>query len=79
LLFLTQPARAPQRWGITNSTGPAAPRQFRQSLSLDSIIRHHVENVLELSRGNRLRAARQLHISRPTLYRVLANETILSH
>jgi DNA-binding NtrC family response regulator len=47
-------------------------------LSLDAIIRHHVEYVLELNRGNKLRAARQLHISRSTLYRILANETILS-
>ena len=48
-------------------------------LSLDAIIRHHVEYVLELNRGNKLRAARQLHISRSTLYRILANETILAH
>jgi DNA-binding NtrC family response regulator len=47
-------------------------------LSLDAIIRHHVEYVLELNRGNKLRAARQLRISRSTLYRILANETILA-
>jgi DNA-binding NtrC family response regulator len=38
-----------------------------------------VEYVLELNRGNKLRTARQLRISRSTLYRILANETILSH
>ena len=48
------------------------------NLSLDAIIRHHVEYVLELNRGNKLRAAGQLHISRSTLYRILANETILA-
>lgn len=47
-------------------------------LSLDATIRQHVEYVLELNRGNKLRAARQLRISRSTLYRILANETILS-
>jgi DNA-binding NtrC family response regulator len=48
-------------------------------LSLDGVIRHHVEYVLELNRGNKLRSARQLRISRSTLYRILANETILAH
>ncbi len=49
------------------------------NLSLDSVIRHHVQYVLDLNRGNKLRAARQLSISRSTLYRILGNETILSH
>jgi transcriptional regulator of acetoin/glycerol metabolism len=48
-------------------------------LSLDVVIRHHVQYVLDLNRGNKLRAARQLCISRSTLYRILGNETILSH
>jgi two-component system response regulator AtoC len=55
------------------SVGPA------NDLSLDATIRHHVEFVLELNRGNKLRAARQLQISRSTLYRILGNETILAH
>jgi two-component system response regulator AtoC len=50
-----------------------------EDLSLDAIIRHHVQYVLELNRGNKLRAARQLCISRSTLYRILGNETILAH
>jgi two-component system response regulator AtoC len=49
-----------------------------ESLSLDAIIRHHVQYVLDLNHGNKLRAARQLTISRSTLYRILANETILA-
>jgi two-component system response regulator AtoC len=47
-------------------------------LSLDTIIRHHVQYVVEVNRGNKLRAARQLQISRSTLYRILANQAILA-
>jgi two-component system response regulator AtoC len=46
-------------------------------LSLDAVIRHHVQYVLDLNRGNKLRAARQLSISRSTLYRILGNESLL--
>jgi DNA-binding NtrC family response regulator len=49
------------------------------NLSLDAVIRQHVQYVLDLNRGNKLRSARQLCISRSTLYRILGNETILSH
>jgi two-component system response regulator AtoC len=49
------------------------------SLSLDAIIRHHVQYVLDLNHGNKLRSARQLAISRSTLYRILGNENILTH
>jgi len=47
------------------------------NLSLDAMIRHHVQYVLDLNRGNKLRAAQQLSISRSTLYRILANEAVL--
>lgn len=47
-------------------------------LSLDAIIRQHVQFVLDLNRGNKLRTARQLAISRSTLYRILANENFLA-
>lgn len=48
-------------------------------LSLDAVIRRHVQYVLDLNRGNKLRTARQLQISRSTLYRILANENFLTH
>jgi two-component system response regulator AtoC len=61
-------------------TQPDVPQPLRaDSLSLDAVIRHHVQYVLDLNRGNKLRAARQLAISRSTLYRILGNETVLSH
>jgi len=48
-------------------------------LTLDAVIQHHVQYVLDLNRGNKLRAARQLGISRSTLYRILGNEAVLPH
>lgn len=47
-------------------------------LALDAVIRRHVQYVLDLNRGNKLRTARQLQISRSTLYRILANESFLA-
>jgi len=49
-----------------------------ENLALDAVILSHVQYVLDLNRGNKLRAARQLGISRSTLYRILGNEADLA-
>ena len=54
------------------------PGPSTEHLELDAVIRVHVRHVLDLNRGNKLRASRQLGISRSTLYRILSNEEILT-
>ncbi len=70
-----RPAHRPGNLAARVSSPPRTP----DSLNLDAVIQHHVQYVLDLNRGNKLRAARQLGISRSTLYRILGNETILAH
>ncbi len=70
-----QPSSVPGAPFTVLDPTPAAPAA---DLSLDSMIRQHVQYVLDLNRGNKLRAARQLAISRSTLYRILANENLLA-
>jgi DNA-binding NtrC family response regulator len=50
-----------------------------ENLQLEAMIHRHVQYVLDLNHGNKLRTARQLGISRSTLYRILGNEAALSH
>jgi DNA-binding NtrC family response regulator len=65
-----QPAFAAQL-GQPSVTRPA-------DLSLDSVVRQHIQYVLDLNRGNKLRTARQLRISRSTLYRILGSESLMA-
>ncbi|WP_263359217.1 sigma 54-interacting transcriptional regulator [Acidicapsa ligni] len=48
------------------------------NLTLDLAIQRHIQTVLKLNRGNKLRTARQLGISRSTLYRLLVGESGLA-
>jgi DNA-binding NtrC family response regulator len=59
--------------------GDPMPRGCGNELSQDEMINRHVQNVLEQNRGNKLRTARQLRISRSTLYRILGNQAVLSN
>jgi two-component system response regulator AtoC len=65
--------------GLETSQDMQQPMMRPDSLNLDAVVQHHVQYVLDLNRGNKLRAARQLCISRSTLYRILGNETIHAH
>jgi len=65
--------------GLEASSSEVLPASHADSLNLDAVIQHHVQYVLDLNRNNKLRAARQLGISRSTLYRILGNEAILTH
>lgn len=49
-------------------------RDDSQTLDLRSVVHRHLHFVLDLNRGNKLKTARQLGISRSTLYRMLEEE-----
>jgi DNA-binding NtrC family response regulator len=48
-----------------------------ETLDLHTVVRQHVQYVLDRNQGNKLRSSRELGISRSTLYRILADETVL--
>jgi transcriptional regulator of acetoin/glycerol metabolism len=50
-------------------------RNDSPGLDLRAVVHRHIHLVLELNRGNKLKTARQLGISRSTLYRMLEDES----
>ncbi len=57
---------------------PTPPSESSVPMTLNAAIRRHIQHVLHLNHGNKLRAARQLGISRSTLYRMLADPALNS-
>lgn len=58
-------------------TRAASPGEVWQPLSLDEVRRVHIQRVLEMCHGNRLRAAQILGIGRTSLYRYLKRDAQL--
>ena len=57
------------------TTIPVIPNQV---VDLDTVIHGYIHYVLELNLGNKKKTARQLGISRSTLYRMLETDPPLS-
>ena len=77
-LPIQTPSRSASVLSSLTSIPPAPPNASAHDqgdLSLDAAIHRHIVFVLQHHRGNKLRAARQLGISRSTLYRLLAGES----
>ncbi len=71
---LLRPADLPLDRDTGHSREVSAAPDAGAELSLDDCIRRHVQHVLDVNHGNKLRASRQLGISRSTLYRILGSE-----
>jgi DNA-binding NtrC family response regulator len=56
----------------TRLPSPHPARPSTETLNLDAVILNHIRMVLDLNHSNKLKTARQLGISRSTLYRLLA-------
>ena len=51
-----------------------SPEEEWRPLSLDEVCTQHIQKVLDVCKGNRLRAAQILGIGRTSLYRYLKKE-----
>lgn len=61
--------------GSMGAAGAPAKSRPSQILDLETVVHRHIHLVLDLNRGNKLKTARQLGISRSTLYRFLDGES----
>mgnify|MGYP003349533278 CR=1 FL=1 len=65
------PVRSPGAPVVPAPSAPAGAPDARDAMSLEEVTREHVLRVLERHHGNATAAARQLGLSRTTLWRML--------